>query len=199
MLPFCVKLFPHWSHEYGFSPVWTNLCFFRSPDQLNLLSQCEHLYCFSPVWMFMCTLRLNDCVKLFPHWSQVYGFSPVWTLKWTSRLYLHVKFFPQWVQVKDFLALLFFKSLCLVWEHLKCFSPVLTWFVSSTSLNSWFSSLSSINSKIKAKTVHLSVTWKNKKRNVRVHKSEPWCNSVNTISIQNVVAFDAVLFQPWNF
>ncbi len=107
---------------------------------------------FSPVWMFMCNLRVDESEKLFPHWSQVNGFSPVWTLMWSSISRLHVKLFPHWVQVKDFLALLFFKSFCLG------FSPLLTWFFSSTSLNSSFSSLSSINSETKEKTVHLSVT-----------------------------------------
>ncbi len=143
--PFIVKLFPHWSHVYGFSPVWILSCIFRSPEWLNLLSQCEHLN----------------------------GFSPVWTLMWSSRLCLHVKLFPHWVQVKDFLVLVFLKIICLLWQQLKCFSPVLKWFFPSNSLNSLLSSFSLIDSEIKAKTVPLSVTHKKVKR----HKTEPWCNS----------------------
>lgn len=47
-----VKLFSHFWHEKGFSPVWIL------------------------IWVFSLTLR----VKLFPHWSNMNGFSPVWIL-----------------------------------------------------------------------------------------------------------------------
>ncbi len=91
--PFCVQLFPHWSHVYGFSPVWILMCSLRVCLSLKLFPHWSHEYGFSPVWILVCPSRARFCLKLFPHWSHVYGFSPVWVFRCASRYSFCVKLF----------------------------------------------------------------------------------------------------------
>jgi len=144
------KLFPHWVHVYGFSPVWILMCVLRFPLSVKLFPHWVHVYGFSPAWILMCLLKFPLCVKLFPHWVHEYGFSPVWILKCLLRYTFHEKLFPQCVQVYVFLAFV-------LWiVKLRCSS--------STSFSSCLCSF--------------TLTWSKKHRNtVRISSSEPFFNS----------------------
>ena len=72
-------------HLCGFSPVWTLMWAFRSPDRLNALWHTWHLYGFSPVWTLMWAFRCSDRLNAMTHTWHLCGFSAVWTLMWLFR------------------------------------------------------------------------------------------------------------------
>ncbi len=81
-----VKLFLHWSHVYGFSPVWIFNVILKGwwqCETLPALITCER---FSLQCGSSCVSRDSVCLS---------------------------NSFPHWVQVKDLSSLLFFKSFCL--------------------------------------------------------------------------------------
>ncbi len=59
-----LKLFPHWGHRKGFSPVWTLMCTLRLPWRVKLFPHSWQAKGFSPVWTFICSSSCSLCEKL---------------------------------------------------------------------------------------------------------------------------------------
>jgi hypothetical protein len=86
--PFCANDLPHNVQLYGFSQVWTLICWLRRQLSVNNLPHNVHLYGLSSVRTLTCWLSWCPCANDLPHKVQLYGFSPVWTRICLSRLLL---------------------------------------------------------------------------------------------------------------
>jgi len=85
--PWCLKLFPHWVHAKGLSPVWILMCTFSCPLSLKLFPHWVHVWGLSPVWIFMCLFRVDLHPKLFPHSEQVEDPSACFCVKFSFLLF----------------------------------------------------------------------------------------------------------------
>uniref|UniRef100_A0A8C3B388 Secreted protein n=1 Tax=Cyclopterus lumpus TaxID=8103 RepID=A0A8C3B388_CYCLU len=92
------KVFLHWEHWWGRSPVWVRLCRTSEVDLANLFPQWAHANGPRLVLKFF-----GHCGQVSPWVRNVFsqvlqwcGLSPVWILSWRVRLASWVKLFSQW-------------------------------------------------------------------------------------------------------
>lgn len=80
-----LKAFPHFSHVYGFSPVWTLLGTLSSELWWKVFSHSLHSKGFFPVWIRWCPVRAEIFLKDFLQSSHSQGSTPVWILSCLIR------------------------------------------------------------------------------------------------------------------
>ena len=114
-----------------FSPVWTLMWVFRSPNRLNALSHTWHLYGFCPPWILLWFTRWPDCVNRLPQTVHSNGFSPEWLRMCTARALLLGQHLPQPVHLYSPLWIFIWLSRVhgyekrfSHWVHWNGFSPV---------------------------------------------------------------------------
>ena len=121
------RLYLHWLHLYGFSPVCLCLmCIFKSPVVMLEYSHIVHLWGFSPEWVLLCLFRWPDWIVVKSHWLHWCQLSPVCfircSFKWATWLVekLHCAhlcgFSPVWVR-KCLFRLTFWLNDLLHWEQ----------------------------------------------------------------------------------
>ena len=85
-LPDDLNTLPQSEHTKGVSPVWTAaICRFKSAAAVNDKPQYGQRWGFSLLWSCICNLRVPCCENDLPHSSQGKGFSPVWIRICLSR------------------------------------------------------------------------------------------------------------------
>ena len=82
----CVKVLPHTSQLYGFTPVCVRRCRDKWPLWPKNFPHTSHLWFFSSACVCWCCLRWPLRAKDFPQTSQEKGFSPVCVTMWRARV-----------------------------------------------------------------------------------------------------------------
>ena len=96
------NLFKHFSHIYGFSPVWHRRCALRYLLQENVFGHISHKNGFSLVWERECTCKLSLRENCLEHTSQVKGFDSMWMRRCSFRCPLCWKVLKQISHINDF-------------------------------------------------------------------------------------------------